>query len=171
MSEKMLWRTKKFFWENKKLLSYFIKLNEDRLILLKEYSKGCIVVGPNWQLSIGITHDKSTVSTNNRHWKVWTLDYHGILQSKDKKRGIIVSDFLFLWSYLNLAFLVLTEQKELAELNIFFEAATVTPWSRDLWSCDPTRNLARDLIRDPPTSSRSKQTLSSLLSDLSSPLL
>ena len=32
----------------------------------------------------------------------------------------------------------------------------VTPWSQDLWSCD----LAHDLTHDPPTSSRSKQTLS-----------
>ena len=43
---------------------------------------------------------------------------------KGKRRGIIVSDFLLLWSCVNLAFFLLEKQKKLTKLNITFEAAT-----------------------------------------------
>ena len=55
---------------------------------------------------------------------MWTLDGHGILQPKDKGRGIMVSDFLLPWSCLNLASFPHEKQKKLAELGIPFEAAT-----------------------------------------------
>lgn len=46
------------------------------------------------------------------------------MQLKGKKKGIIVSDLLFIWFCLNLIFLLLEKQKELAELNMLFEVAT-----------------------------------------------
>ena len=55
---------------------------------------------------------------------MWTLDGHRILQLKSKKRDIIVSDFLLLWSRLNLASFLFQKQKGLVELSIPFEAAT-----------------------------------------------
>lgn len=45
------------------------------------------------------------------------------MQSKGKKRGIIVLVFFFPWFCLNLAFFPLEKQKKLAELGISFEAA------------------------------------------------
>ena len=53
---------------------------------------------------------------------MWTLDSHGILQSKGKRRDIMISDFLLLWFCLNLASLLFEKQKELANLDMFFEA-------------------------------------------------
>ena len=62
-------------------------------------------------------------------------------------------DFLSSYKYL----LTITRLLELMPKR----KAIVTPWSQDLWSCDSTRDLARDLTHDLPTSSlRSKQTLS-----------
>lgn len=39
-----------------------------------------------------------------------------------KKRGIIVLDFLLLWSWLNLLFFLLEKQQELANFGIFLKA-------------------------------------------------
>ena len=45
-----------------------------------------------------ITHDESTFSANNGRQKVWTLEGHGILRSKEKEKGIMMSNFLLPWS-------------------------------------------------------------------------
>ena len=71
-----------------------------------------------------ITYDESIFSANNSHQKIWTLENHGIFCSKGKDRGIIVSDFLFSWSRLNLFFLFSQQQKDLASSRVYLKAVT-----------------------------------------------
>lgn len=84
-----------FLEEIKTLLPYFIEFEEDNTILLKNLSDNYTVEDLDQQLIIMITNDKSTFSTNNSCLKVWTFENHGISCPKEKRRDIIVSDFLF----------------------------------------------------------------------------
>lgn len=56
-----------------------MEFQDDGTILHKEYPEGYVVGGPNRQLIIMITHDKSTFSANNSRQKVWTLERDEIL--------------------------------------------------------------------------------------------
>ena len=71
-----------------------------------------------------ITYDKSTFSANDSRRKVWTLEGREILWPKGRRKGIMISDFLLLWSRLNLFSLPPQRQQDLANLGIPFEAAT-----------------------------------------------
>lgn len=101
-----------------------MEFSKDRLILFKKYFNNYIVKKPNKWLIIMIIYNETIVLANNRYWRVWTLDSYRILQPKGKKRDIIVLDFYFLWSYLNLVFFLYKKQKKLVELSIPFEAIT-----------------------------------------------
>lgn len=83
-------------------LPYFVKFKEDNTILAKEYQNDCIVESSGRRPSIIITHNEITFSANNSCRKVWIFKEYGILRSKRKERGIIVSDFLLRWYRLNL---------------------------------------------------------------------
>lgn len=71
-----------------------------------------------------ITNDKSAFSANDGRQKVWTLDGHGILQPKGKRKRIMMLDFLLPWSQLNLLLLPPQRQKELVSSDIPLEAVT-----------------------------------------------
>lgn len=58
---------KKSFKEIKKLLSYFIEINEDKSVLSKKYPKDYIVKKPYQWLIIMITYHKITFSANNKY--------------------------------------------------------------------------------------------------------
>ena len=77
-----------------------------------------------------ITHDKSTFSANDSYQKVWTLEGHGILRSKGRGKGIMVSDFLLPWSRLNLFSLPSQQQEDLVSSGIPLEAATYFDYSK-----------------------------------------
>ena len=79
-------------------------------MILKEYLKDCVVDGPNKQLVIMITHNKSMFLANDGYKKVWTLDGYDILRPKGRRKDIIVSGFLLLWSRLNLFSLLSKKQ-------------------------------------------------------------
>lgn len=113
-----------FLEEMKALLPYFIKFKGDSTILPKKYSNNGALRGLDWQPIIMITYDENTFSANNSYRKVWTFEGYGIFYLKGKKRDIIVSDFLFPWSRLNLLFLLLEKPQELASSDIFFEVVT-----------------------------------------------
>lgn len=87
---------KTFFNKMKLLLPYFGKFLEDRSILPKIYLDNYAVGGPNWRSIIMIIHNESIFSIKNNWRKIWTLYRHSILQSKKKRKSIIVSDFLLL---------------------------------------------------------------------------
>ena len=91
-----------FLDEMKKLLPYLVEFSEDGSMISKEYPEDCAVGGPNRRPVIMITHDESTFSANDGRRRVWTLDGHGILRPKGRRKGIMVSDFLLPWSRLNL---------------------------------------------------------------------
>lgn len=84
-----------FLREIKSLLPYFVEFKEDGTILLKEYPDDCAVGSPNRQPIIMITYDESTFSASNSCQKIWTFENHAIFCPKGKKRGIMMSDFLF----------------------------------------------------------------------------
>ena len=71
-----------------------------------------------------ITYNKSTFSANDSRQKVWTLDGHGILHPKEKRKRIMVLDFLLPWSRLNLFSLPLEQQKHLADSNNLLKTMT-----------------------------------------------
>ena len=58
--------------------------------------------------------------------------------------------YYYHWRYLSQKSFTSTDQAKVV----------VTPWLQDLWLCDSTRDLACDLIYNPPILPRSKQTLS-----------
>ena len=82
----------------KSLLPYFVEFSDDGSKLSKTDPKNCVVGGLDQRLIIMITHDESTFSANDGRQKVWTLNRHGILRPKGKEKGIMISDFLLLWS-------------------------------------------------------------------------
>ncbi len=69
-----------------------------------------------------ITYDESIFSANNSCQKIWTLENYRILCPKRKGKDIIVSNFLLLWSRLNLFSLLFQQQKNLTSSGIPLEA-------------------------------------------------
>lgn len=101
-----------------------MEFGENRSILSKKYPEDCIFGESNQRPIIMITYDKNTFLANDKYQKVQTLDNYRILQLKSKRKNIIVLDFFLLWSYFNLASLLLKKQKNIAELDIPFKATT-----------------------------------------------
>lgn len=64
----------------------------------KEYPSDCAVGGPNRRPIFVITHDESIFSANDGRRQVWIRDGDAILRPKGKGKGIMVSDFLLLFS-------------------------------------------------------------------------
>ncbi len=113
-----------FLNQMKSLLPYFVQFFEDNTIVPKEYLDYCAVMGLDQRLIILITYDKSTFSANDGRRKVLTLNGQGILHPQEKRKEIIVTDFLLPWSRLNLLFLSLQKQKDLVSSKIPTEAVT-----------------------------------------------
>ena len=113
-----------FLSEMKSLLPYFVGFSDDGSILPKVYLDDCAVRRQDQRPIIIITNDESIFSPNDGRRKVWTLDRHGILQTKQKGKGIIVSDFLLPWSRLNLLSLSHQQQEELVNSGVILETAT-----------------------------------------------
>ena len=112
-----------FLDEIKKLLPYLVEFSEDGSMISKEYPKDCAVGGPNRRTIIMITHDESMFLANDGRRRVWTLDGHGILRPKGRRKGIMVSNFLLPWLRLNFFSLSPEKQQELAIQGISLEAA------------------------------------------------
>ena len=87
---------KLFIEEIRAQFLYFVKFNKDDTILFKEYPNDCIVRSLNQRLIIIIIYNKSIFSTNNDCQKVCIFEKHRIFLLKTKRKGIMVSDFLFL---------------------------------------------------------------------------
>ena len=113
-----------FLDEIKALLPYFVEFSENRSILSKDYPKDCAVSRLNKRLIIMIIYNKNTFLANDRWQKIWTQDGHAILWLKDRGKGIMVSDFLPLWSRLNLFSLSFKKQDRLVSLGVLLEAVT-----------------------------------------------
>ncbi len=79
--------------EMKSLLPHFVEFSDDGSILPKVYPDDCAIERSDRRPVIMITHDESTFSANNCRRKIWTLDRHGILGPKGKRKEIMVSDF------------------------------------------------------------------------------
>lgn len=110
--------------EIKILLPYFVKFKKDNTILLKKYSENCAVEDSNQRPIIMITHDKNIFFANNSCQIVWTFERYEIFYPKRKRTGIMVLDFLFPWSWLNLLSLLLEKQQELASSSISLTVVT-----------------------------------------------
>ena len=82
----------------KSLLPYFVEFSDEGSILPKVYPDDCEVGGSDRRPIIMITNDESTFSANDGCRKEWTLDGHGILRPKRKRKRIMVSDFFLPWS-------------------------------------------------------------------------
>lgn len=87
-----------FLEEIESPLSYFGKFSNDGFMFPKIYPENCTVGGPNRGSIIMITHDESIFSAKNAQQKLWTLGNHGILRPKEKRKDIMISDFLLLES-------------------------------------------------------------------------
>ena len=79
--------------EMKSLLPHFVEFSDDGSILPKVYSNDCAVGRSDQRPIIMITHDESIFSANNSRRKIWTLDRHGILRPKGKRKIIMVLNF------------------------------------------------------------------------------
>lgn len=77
-----------------------------------------------------ITYNKTTFLANNNYCKVCTLKRYRIFYPKRKKRNIIILDFLFLQSQLNILSFSLEKQQKLASASIFFKAITYIQYSK-----------------------------------------
>ena len=119
-----------FLEEMKSLLPYLIEFREDGTIISKEYPDDCAVGGPNRQPIIMITHDESTFSAHDSRRKVWTLERHGILCHKSKGKDIMVSDFFFPWSRLNLFSFSSQQQIDLVNSDIPLEVVIYFEYSK-----------------------------------------
>lgn len=93
----------KFLRTMKDLAPYLVKFEEDGSIKTKEYPDDCAVRGDKRRLIIVITHNKYTFSANDGIWKPWTQIGDTFLRPKRRGQGIMASDFLFLFSRLNLS--------------------------------------------------------------------
>ena len=139
----------------KSLLPYFVEFSDDGSILSKVYPDDCAVGRSDRRPIIMITHDESSFSANDDRRKVWTLDGHGILRPKTKGKGIMVSDFLFPWSRLNLLSLPHQQQEELVNSGVPLEAATYFEYGKmeeGYWTGD---HLLDQIINKPLPIARS----------------
>lgn len=117
----MIKYTEKFLDKIKKLLLYLVRFSKNGSIISKEYPENCIMGGLNMWLVIIITHNESMFLANDGQKKEWTLDGHGILRLKGRRKCIMISNFLLFWSKLNFFSLLLEKQQELAIQGIPLE--------------------------------------------------
>lgn len=83
-----------FLSEMKSLLFYFVKFSDNEFIFPKVYPDNCTIKDSDQKLIIMIIHDESILFTNNDYQKVWTLNEYNILQPKQKRKRIMIIDFL-----------------------------------------------------------------------------
>lgn len=81
---------------------YLVEFNSERNIEEKVYPDDYQIGGENCWLVIVIIHDECTISANDRKIHKWQCKRDTFLCLKGKERGIIISDFLLLFSRLNL---------------------------------------------------------------------
>lgn len=85
-----------FLRKIKAIKIYLAVFKEDSSIKSKIYSENCIIRGLNKLPNIFIIYDESILNTNNNWSHIWQKKNDFILQQNDKKKGIIVSNFLLL---------------------------------------------------------------------------
>ena len=84
------------------LKPYLVEFDLERNIKKKIYLDDCQVGGTNRQLEIVITHDECTFSANDGKTYGWQCKRDTFFCPKGKGMGIMVSDFLLPFSWLNL---------------------------------------------------------------------
>lgn len=81
----------------------------------KIYSFDYAVYGPNCYSIIVITHNECTFFANNGIQKTWIRKGDTFLRSKGWGQGIITSEFLFPFSWLNLFSFIPKRRKQIQE--------------------------------------------------------
>ena len=94
---------------------YLVEFDLERNIKNKIYPDDCQVGGTNRQPVIVITHDECTFSANDGKTHGWQRKGDTFLCPKGKGRGIMVSDFLLSFSWLNLFRLSKKEQDQVVK--------------------------------------------------------
>ena len=121
----------KFLQIMKNYALYIVDFKADGSMEEKEYPLDCAVGGPDRRPIIVITHDESIFSANDGRRQAWIRDGDAILCPKGKRKGIMVSDFLLLFSRLNLLFFSKDKQTQLEALGIPSEAAVYFKYGQD----------------------------------------
>lgn len=106
---------KYFLQEIKELEPYLVEFDKTGQMILKVYPSDCEVRGDKRQPIIVIIYDKCTFSFNDGPCFRWQKDGDTFLQPKNKGRGIMVSEFLLFFGWLNLSFLSELNQQDLIE--------------------------------------------------------
>jgi len=75
------------------LQPYLVEFDNEGNIKAKTYPRSCIVGGHDSPIIL-ITHDESTLSSNEGRSRVWKEPNTNILRPKGRGRGIMISDFL-----------------------------------------------------------------------------
>lgn len=110
---------------------YIVDFKADRSMEEKDYPSDCAVNGPNWWPLIMITHNESIFSANNGRRQAWICEGDAILCPKGKGKGIMVSDFLLPFSWLNLLSLSEKHHHQLEALEISSEAAVYFEYGQE----------------------------------------
>lgn len=98
-----------------KLKSYIVEFNKDDTMKNKKYLLDCIVGRGIWWPIIVIIYDECTLFANDGICKAWTWVGNTFLRPKRHGQGIMVSEFLFPFSWLNLLSLFQEKQKQIIE--------------------------------------------------------
>ena len=77
---------------------YIVEFKADGSIEEKKYPPDCTVGNPDQQPIIVITHDKSIFLANDGKTQAWICDGNAIFCPKEKRKSIMVSDFLLRFS-------------------------------------------------------------------------
>lgn len=112
----------KFFKIMKNYTLYIVNFNAKKSIKEKNYPSNYIIGRLDQKLLIVITHDKNIFSVNDRQQQAQICDNNAIFCLKNVEKGIIVSDFLLLFSRLNLLLSPKKQQNQLQAADISFKA-------------------------------------------------
>ena len=102
-----------FLDEMKSLLLYLVEFFDNGSIVSKKYLNDYVVEEPDLKPIIIIIYNESIFFPSGDCQKVQTIDSQRVLQSKRKRKTIIISDFLLPWSKLNLLSLSSKYQEQL----------------------------------------------------------
>lgn len=71
-----------------------MKFHDDSSMEKKVYPSDCAVHGPNKGPIIPITHDESTFLANDGQHQAWLKKGDAFLRPKERRKGIMILDFL-----------------------------------------------------------------------------
>ena len=92
-----------------------VEFNKNGAMKAKDYLVDCVIGGEKYCPIIIITHDECTFSANDGVRKAWTWEGYTFLQPKRPGQGIMTSNFLLSFGWLNLASLCSEKKKEVIE--------------------------------------------------------